>query len=301
MHDGQVVVEAVRGRTGQLRSWLGAEVFQRVAGPEGALRHAEISAAGDRWFAEGSPIWRVHGDAAMFVAGLRALLLQSLHPLVMAGVADHSDYRDDPWGRLQRTSFFLAVTTFGPVEEAERAIARVRGVHRRVRGWTPDGRAYNAADPHLLRWVHVAGIDSFLAAYQRYGVGEPLSQAERDSYVADASLVATKLGVIDPPLTEAELRLQLADYRPELAGTPEARQAARFLLLPRPLPVVARLPYSALAAAAVGLLPVWARWPLRLPYLPVSEATVGRLAGRGVIAGISWAITAGPPTASAVD
>jgi len=229
----------------------------------------------------------------MFVGGLRALLLQSLHPLVMAGVAQHSDYREDPWGRLQRTSFFLAVTTFGPASEAERAIARVRGVHRRIRGTTADGHAYAADDPHLLRWVHLAEVDSFLAAYQRYGIGAQLDQRERDSYIADTSVVAAKLGVIDPPRSEAELRDQLAHFRPELAGTAEAREAARFLLLPRPLPVVARLPYSALAAAAVGLLPVWARWPLRLPYFPASEATVGRLAGRSVVAGISWAMTPG--------
>jgi len=288
-----MVSEAARGTSAQLRSWLGGELFQHVAGPEGGQRQAQISAAGDRWFAEGRPIQRVHGDAAMFVGGLRALLLQSLHPLVMAGVAQHSDYRDDPWGRLQRTSFFLAVTTFGPVSEAERAIARVRGVHRRIQGTTADGHAYAADDPHLLSWVHVAGLDSFLAAYQRYGIGAQLDQAERDDYVADSAVVAAKLGVIDPPQTEAELRDQLNRFRPELAGTAAAREAARFLLLPRPLPVAARLPYSALAGAAVGLLPVWARWPLRLPYLPATEATVGRLAGRGVVAGISWAMSPG--------
>jgi uncharacterized protein (DUF2236 family) len=285
-----VAIDMARSRSAQLRSRLAGELFQRVAGPDGAQRHAEITGPGQRWFAEGRPIRRVHGDAAMFVGGLRALLLQSLHPLVMAGVAQHSDYRHDPWDRLQRTSFFVAVTTFGPASEAERAIARVRGVHRRIHGVTDDGRPYAADDPHLLSWVHLAEIDSFLAAYQRYGVGPALDQAERDDYVADTSLVAAKLGITNPPRTEQELRQQLAAFRPELAGTPAAREAARFLLVPKPLPVVARLPYSALVAAAVGLLPVWARWPLRLPYLPASEATVGRLAGRGVVAGISWAM-----------
>jgi uncharacterized protein (DUF2236 family) len=274
----------------QLRLRLRSELFGRVAGPAGAQRQAQISAAGDRWFAEGRPIRRVHGDAAMFVGGLRALLLQSLHPLAMAAVAQHSDYRGDPWGRLQRTSFFLAVTTFGPASEADLAIARVRGVHRRVRGTTADGRAYAADDPHLLHWVHLAEVDSFLAAYQRYGVGEKLNQVDRDGYLADAAVIAAKLGVGDPPQSEQELRDQLAQFRPELAGTEEAREAARFLLLPRPLPVAARLPYAALAGAAVGLLPVWARWPLRLPYLPATEATAGRLAGRGVVAGINWAM-----------
>ena len=283
----------------QPRTWLRGELLQRVAGPDGRQRHEQISAAGERWFAEDRPIRRVHGDAAMFVGGLRALLLQSLHPLAMAGVAQHSDYRHDPWGRLQRTSYFLAVTTFGPAQEAERAVARVQGVHRRVRGTTADGLAYAAEDPHLLRWVHLAEVDSFLAAYQRYGVGARLDQDERDGYVTDTAFVATKLGVVDPPRSEAELRQQLDGYRPELAGTAEAREAARFLLLPRPLPAVARLPYTALAAAAVGLLPVWARWPLRLPYLPATEATVGRLAGQGVVAGISWAMTPRPSSSTA--
>ena len=285
-----MVMGAARSRPAQLRSRLGSSLFQRVAGPEGAERHAQINALGDRWFAEDRPIRRVHGDAAMFVGGLRALLLQSLHPLAMAGVAQHSDFRDDPWGRLQRTSYFLAVTTFGPDYEAERAVARVRGVHRRVHGTTSDGRAYAADDPHLLSWVHLAEVDSFLAAYQCYGVGEKLDQGDRDGYVADTAVVAAKLGVGNPPRSEAELQDQLARFRPELAGTAEAREAARFLLLKPPLPLPARLPYAALAAAAVGLLPVWARWPLRLPFVPVTEATVGRLVGRGVVAGISWAM-----------
>ena len=241
-------------------------MFQRVAGSQRAERRERIfDGEGERWFADDRPIRRVHSDTAMFVGGLRALLLQSLHPLAMAGVAQHSDYRADPWGRLQRTSFFLAVTTFGPADEAERAVAQVQRIHRHVRGVAPDGRSYDASDPHLLGWVHVAEVDSFLAAFQRYGAGLRLTQAERDAYVADSGLVADRLGVVDPPRSEAELREHLARYRPELAGTPEARQAARFLLLRPPLPVAARVPYGALASAAVGLMPSWTRWPLRLP------------------------------------
>jgi uncharacterized protein (DUF2236 family) len=271
-------------------------VFARVAGPDGPGRRQRIfEAEGERWFAADRPIRRVHGDSAMFVGGLRALLLQSLHPLAMAGVAAHSDFRADPWGRLQRTSFFLAATTFGPADEAERAVAKVRGVHRRVQGTAPDGRPYAASDPHLLRWVHLAEIDSFLAAYQRYGE-HPLTGPEQDGYVADTSLVAEKLGIEAPPRTVAELASQLAAYRPELAGTPAARQAARYLLVRAPLPLAARAPYSALAAAAVGLMPAWTRWPLRLPFLPVAEETVGRLAGWGVVSTIRWATS--PTSAS---
>ena len=130
----------------------------------------------------------------MFVGGLRALLLQSLHPLAMAGVAEHSNYRDDPWGRLQRTSIFLAETTFGSAVDAQRAVDRVRGIHRRVHGVAADGRAYTATDPHLLEWVHIAEADSFLRAHQLYGAA-PLDQAGRDGYVADMAEIAAKLGV----------------------------------------------------------------------------------------------------------
>jgi uncharacterized protein (DUF2236 family) len=284
----------MRAVTHDFRSWLASQVLLRVAGPEAGAQQRQIfHAEGERWFADDRPIRRVHADAATFIGGLRALLLQTLHPLVMAGVAQHSGYREDPWGRVQRTSFFIAVTTFGPAREAERAVARVRGVHRRVHGIAPDGRRYAASDPHLLRWVHVAEVDSFLAAHQRYGVSGKLNQAERDGYVADTAVIASRLGVIEPPLSEAELREQLRDFRPELEGTPEARDAARYLLLRAPLPLAARVPYSAIAAAAVSLMPAWTRWPLRLPYLPATEATLGRLAGRSIAAGIHWATS--PP------
>jgi uncharacterized protein (DUF2236 family) len=274
-----------------LRSRLGTSLFERVAGADGAQRRARIhDTPGPRWFEPGRPIRRVHGDASMFVGGLRALLLQSLHPLAMAGVAAHSGYRGDPWGRLQRTSFFLAVTTFGPADEAAAAIRRIRAVHERVRGIAPDGRPYAASDPHLLQWVHVAEIDSFLRAHQRYGAA-PLDQAGRDGYVADTARIARELGVVDPPETEAELDARLAAFRGELAGTPEARAAARFMLLNPPLPLAARPPYAMLAAAAVGLLPWWARLPLRLPFMPVSEATVVRLAGQAITSTIRWAMS----------
>jgi uncharacterized protein (DUF2236 family) len=230
----------------------------------------------------------------MFVGGLRALLLQSLHPLAMAGVAAHSGYRGDPWGRLQRTSHFLGVTTFGTAAAAQQTIDRVRSVHLQVQGTAPHGRPYSASDPHLLSWVHLAEIDSFLRAHQRYG-REPLDQDGRDGYVADTARIATALGVLDPPHTEAELVAQLADYRGELTGTREARAAARFVLLQPPLPALARVPYAALAGAAVGLMPIWTRWPLRLPYLPVAETTVVRGAGQAIVRTIRWAMAAPPP------
>ena len=143
-----------------------------------------------------------------------------------------------------------------------------------MRGRAPDGRAYSAGDPHLLEWVHIAEIDSFLRAHQRYG-SRPLDQAGCDGYVADTARIARELGVLDPPETEAALADRIAAFRPELAGSPEARSTARFLLLDPPLALAARAPYALLAAAAVELMPPWARAPLRLPYLPVLEADAG--------------------------
>lgn len=278
---------------GSMRKTLGRTLFGMVAGPDGPANRARIhTTPGPRWFAEDRPIRRVHADASMFVGGLRALLLQSLHPLAMAGVAQHSDYRGDPWGRLQRTSTFLAVTTFGPAADAQRAVDRVRGIHQRVHGIAPDGRAYRASDPHLLEWVHVAEIDSFLLAHQLYGA-EPLDQSGRDGYVADTARVAAALGVPDPPLTEKQLRARIDAFRPELSGTAAARDAARFLLLTPPLPLAARAPYGLLAATSVSMLPAWARMPLLLPYFPPVEATVIRMSGRVVVGGIRWAMTAG--------
>jgi uncharacterized protein (DUF2236 family) len=278
-------------RLPQLRTRLGNLLFERVAGPDGPRRRERIQTAeGPRWFAADRPIRRVHGDASMFVGGLRAMLLQSLHPLAMAGVAAHSGYRGDPWGRLQRTSHFLAVTTFGSAADADAMVAHVRQIHTRVTGTAPDGRPYSASDPHLLKWVHVAEVDSFLRAHQRYGA-EPLNPADCDGYVADTARVAEALGVIDPPVTVGELREQLDSYRPELTGTPEARSAARFMLLHPPVPLIFRVAYPALGAAAVGLLPVWARRPLWLPYLPVTEAVAGRAAGELFTRTVRWAMS----------
>ena len=275
-----------------VRKKLGRSLFGLVAGPEGPTNRSRIhDTPGPRWFDDDRPIRRVHADASMFVGGLRALLLQSLHPLAMAGVAEHSDYRGDPWGRLQRTSTFLAVTTFGPAADAQRAVDKVRGIHRRVTGVAPDGRPYAADDPHLLEWVHIAEVDSFLLAHQLYGA-HPLDQSGRDGYLADTARVAAALGVVDPPRTERELAERIEAFRPELTSTQSAREAARYLLLTPPLPVVARAPYGLLAATSVAMLPPWARMPLRLPYFPPVEATVIRLSGRVVVGGIRWALTA---------
>ncbi|WP_300612733.1 oxygenase MpaB family protein [Trebonia sp.] len=278
--------------TDAFRRRIGDAVFERVVGPRQPVpsERPRITEA-ERWFAADRPIRLVHDDCAMFAGSIAALLMQSLHPLAMAAVADHSGYRDDPWGRLQRTSRFVAVTTFGRRADALAAIAKVRAIHEHVTGTAPDGRPYAASDPHLLTWVHVAEIYAFLRAYEVYG-GQSLDQAARDGYVADMALIAAELGVPDPPRTEAGVTATIGRYRPELAGTPQAWAAARFLLREPPLPLVVRPLYRGLAEAAVALLPRWARSELRIPALPFADAVLARPAGHLVVNAIRWGISA---------
>ena len=139
--------------------------------------------------------------------------------------------------------------------------------------------------------MHIAEADSFLRAHARFGT-RPLDQAGRDGYVADMARIGAALGVPDPPHTEAELAGRIQAYRGELAATPQSREAARFLLLRPPLPAIARAPYGVLAAAAVSLLPGWARRPLHLPRLPVTETLLVRPAGQAMVHAIRWATTA---------
>ncbi len=235
----------------------------------------------------------------MFVGGLAALLLQSLHPLAMAAVAAHSGYRGDPWGRLNRTSTFLAVTTFGTSSDAEAAVALVREVHARVRGRTADGVPYRADDPELLTWVHIAEVDCFLRAHQRYG-RRPLDPAGCDAYLADTARVARALGADRPPESTRELALRMARYRPDLRPTAASRDTARFLLTEPPLPGAARLPYALLAAAAVDLLPPWAKSVVAedAPTTARVPPLAARAGGHAVTRAIRWALPAAPPTSS---
>ena len=148
---------------------------------------------------------------------------------------------------------------------------------------------YAANDPHLLRWVHIAELDSFIVAHQRFGAN-PLDAAGYDAYVADMSLIAEQLGAESPPRTVAELQAALRTYRPELASTREAREAARYLTLTPPLPVAARAAYGTIAAAAIALLPVYAKRMLRLPWLPLTERAVALPVGDAVTRAIRWAL-----------
>jgi uncharacterized protein (DUF2236 family) len=273
-----------------VRGALGRALRDRVAGPDGESRMMQlIEPNAPRWFADDRPIRRVHADASMFIGGLRALLVQSLHPLAMAGVAQHSDYRHDPWGRLQRTADFLAATSFGPAIEAQRAVDTVNRVHERVVGTASDGRSYSARDPHLLRWVHIVEVDSFLVAHQRFGEF-PLNAEGCDGYVKDVAVIARKLGVPAPPESVRTLRDQISSYRGEIRATRESRDAMRYLMFEPPLPPVARAAYSLLVAATVSTLPRWSRPHLGLPYLPLTERFALRPLGDAITRTVRWAM-----------
>lgn len=289
-HTGCTVTLLLSSATGRVQQRLGEALRTKVAGEDAPERAQVIwETDGERWFTPNDPVWRVQADAAMFPGGVTALLLQMLHPMAMAGVAGHSGYKSDPWGRLQRTSHYLASTTFGTIEHALATIEQVRTIHQRVRGKDDFGRPYRASDPHLLMWVHVAEIWSFLAAHQQYGQ-HPLSPSEADTYVRQAGIAASHLGVINPPQTVAELEETLEAYAPEMEATASARQAARFLLVHPPLPWAARPGYWALATGGVALLPPWAREMLSLPMPPSAVRWVGRPLGQLSTATVRWAM-----------
>lgn len=280
-----------------LRELIGSAIRDRVAGPDQEARVQRIwGADGERWHSPGDAIWTVNRDAAMYAGGIRALLLQALHPAAMAGVAGHSGYRSDPWGRLQRTGEFIAMTTYGPIPSAEALIARVREVHERVRGKTDDGTPYRASDPHLLAWVHVAETQSFLAAYQHFGPSR-LTPDQADEYVASAALVGEMLGAVDLPRTEADLTLAIDAYRPELRASPAAVDTVEFLLKTPPVPWPGKLGYWMLAAGAIATLPGWAREPLGLPTSRWFDRLVGLPLGRFATRVAGWAIA--PPKTAA--
>ena len=204
------------------------------------------------WFGPGSAAWQVNGSLATLVGGPRALLMQACHPLALAGVEQHSTYRTDPLGRLQRTNLYVTTSTFGTTELAEQTAEMVARVHERVVGTAADGRPYSAQDPRLLLWVHLGLTESMLRAYQKYGD----DRVDADAYVADMSHLALALGVTAPPTTEAELSDAIASFDGELGGGRSAEAVARFLRFPgRALPVGAWPPYEVLIRAATDLLP----------------------------------------------
>lgn len=228
-------------------------------------------------FGPDSVTWRVHADPTFAVGGLRALLLQALHPLPMAAVAQNGGFEADPWGRLTRTSQYIATITYGTEVEALRASARVRGIHRKLRGTDPfTGEQFRLDRPDLLLWVHCSDVESILSTAVRGGL--ELSDEEVDSYFTEqvraAELVGLEASCV--PGTRADMADYFADVRPELRVTADARHAARGVLAP-PMPgwvkvlTPARPAWGGLAALSIGLLPGWARRMYRLPGLGLTD------------------------------
>lgn len=272
----------------ELRTRLGAGVRRILAGTTEVPARSRSVDDDPGLFGPGSATWAVHGDPSMIIGGLRALLLQTMHPLAMAGVADHSDYRSDPLGRLHRTGGFVGTTTFGTTDEAEHAIAVVRRIHERVRGTAPDGRPYAATDPHLLLFVHCTEVDSFLRARQRYGAA-PLTADAPDRYVGEMAVVAEKLGVRRAPRDREELAAVLDAYGEELHVGHQARETVRFLAWP-PLPLATRPTYALVFATAVSMLPRRVRRALRLPVAPLAEPLAIRPAATAAMRTLGWAL-----------
>lgn len=217
-------------------------------------------------FGPESVTWRLHSEPVLWLGGLRALYLQALHPEAMALLEEHSVFRDDPWGRLIRTAGYVGVTTYGTHEEAERAAARIRGVHRRL----------GLDDPELLRWVHCCEVDSFLSVARR--AGARLTEAEADRYVAEQVRSARRVGVPEEgtPRDVAGLAAYFEALLPRLSGTPAARSAARYILYP-PMPrkaellTPARPAWTVVATVSFLLLPRWARRMYSMPTLPTTD------------------------------
>ena len=216
--------------------------------------------ADEGFFGPGSVAWRVSTDLSSPVAGLRALLLQALHPLAMAGVDQHSDWRLDPAGRLAATSAYLATVSFAERAVAERAAARVRRVHERVTGVDPvTGQRYAAGDPALLLWVHGTLVESGIVAAALFGA--PLSPLDSDRYVAEMVVAAQLVGVPvgQVPASRAGLQAYLGSVQPELRCTPAARESMAYLLDPPGMDEDIAELWQDIRNAAIAALPSWAR------------------------------------------
>ncbi len=200
--------------------------------------------------------WVAHADLATLVGGVRALLMQALHPGSLAGVRSHSRYKDDPLGRLSGTIRWLTVTTYGSHEAIAGEASRVNRMHERVKGEYQDAdgkpRGYRAADPDLLRWVHIAFMDSFLRSHQTYST-RPLPGGA-DAYIRLWSKAVAPLGLSAVPMDEASLLAELVRYRPALCVTEDTRETIQWIKNP-PLPVTSRPMYALLFQSAVASLP----------------------------------------------
>ena len=234
----------------------------------------------------GSVSWLVIGDVAAFVGGIRGLLIQAAHPEVVAGVGDHSRYKEDPLGRLSRTSSYVTATTYGAMPEVERAVSQVRRIHRVVSGVSSRGVNYDAGDPGFSAWVHNALTESFLVAHRVYG-GVELGEEDEDRFVAEQTRVGALLGSSPMPESAQELSSWI-EFHPEAAPSPEMRDAIEFLTDP-PLEPGLRIGYKVLMEAAVATIPA------RLLDILGLTRTPGAISvGRAAVGGLRWALGYSP-------
>ena len=239
--------------------------------------------------------WRVHADRVFAIGGVRALILQALHPLTMAAVAQQRGFEEDFWGRLDRTGAYVSTLTYAPGAEARRTAARIRGIHRKLHGTDPDtGETFRLDRPDLLLWVHCCEVESFLSTARR--AGAPITPDDADAYLREQVLAAELVGIPAGlvPSSVIEMKQYFQEVRPQLRLTDDARRGVRVLALP-PMPKRVRLltparpAWAGLAGVAFALLPGWARRLYRLPGLPTTD-----LAATGVLRAVRAGLVALP-------
>ena len=275
-----------------LQERLTASVVRLFSEGEQPLSQTHLYPGDPGLFGPGSVSWKVMGDVSSFVGGVRALLLQALHPEVAAGVADHSQYETDPLGRLNRTSLFVTTANYGSMPEVQAAVRIVRQAHKPVSGTSERGVRYAASQPQLGAWVHNTLTDSFLEAYQTFGHG--LQSEEADQFVQEQSKIGELLGVTELPLTAGDLRAWVTEH-PSLGDSRALREAWDFLRNP-PLQPGQLLGYKVVRTAAVATLPP------ELSQLANTSSRKGALfGGRCIISSLRWAMKHSPAWKAALD
>lgn len=242
----------------------------------------------DGLFGPDSVAWAVHGDVtSMMIGGVSSLLLQMLHPAVLAGVWDHSNFRADMHGRLRRTARFIALTTYGGADEALDAIDRVKRIHASIDGTLPDGTPYRADDPRLLSWVHVTETISFLDAWISYA--EPgMSMGRQDRYFAEVAQIGLALGADPVPRTRRDTEQAIQAMRGELRADARTRTVADLVLSQRVGEPLLRPALGVTLRAGVDLLPAWAQAMHGLRP-NVLEISANRVAALGIARTLRWA------------
>lgn len=284
------MVRTIRESAERLVGVLRSRVVKSATSPFGhapyPLAHTLDHRGDPGLLGPGSVSWTVIGDVAAFVGGIRGLLIQAAHPEVVAGVGDHSRYRQDPLGRLSRTSAYVTATTYGAMPEVEAAVGQVRRIHRIVSGVSSRGVLYDAGDPGFSAWVHNALTDSFLTAHLVYG-GIPLTDTDADRFVLEQTEVGALLGSDPMPETRAGLAAWIAEHT-DIAPSPEMRDAIDFLTDP-PLEPPIKAGYKVLMEAAVATIPDRVNGILGL-----SPKRGARTVGRSAVGGLRWALGYSP-------